>query len=256
MKLTRRRFIRLAGAVCAVACADKEVLVPDGIEDAGPDPTFDATPIDPDAALDDDATAPDDAPPDDAAFDAARDAGVIANPDFRSLPERAAQFPLGVMAGDATDTSVMFWTRHEGSGTLTLRVLEMNGSRVAAVRFNGAVTPAGGGFVRAVVNGLRPNRQHLYAFLVGPTSSPNGQSLVGRVQTAPAPDALVPLTFAGRRAPTRATAPSRCSSTRARGAISTSSPTAATTSTRTTATTRPRWPSTAPSTRRTGPPRA
>ena len=224
MKLTRRRFIHLAGAVCAVACADEEVLVPDGIEDAGPDPTFDATPIDPDAALEDDATAHDDVPPDDVAFDAApddaradvtldarpdaaRDAGVIANPDFRSLPERPAQFPLGVMAGDATDTSVMFWTRYEGSGTLTLRVLEMHGGRVAAVRFNGAVTSASGGFVRAIVNGLRPNKEHLYAFLVGPSRSPNGRSLVGRVQTAPALDALVPLTFAGTSCSNQANRP-------------------------------------------------
>ncbi len=242
MKLTRRRFVQLAGAVCAVACADEEVYTPDPIEDAGPDPTYDAMPIDPDAggddAGDDDAgdaapvedAAPDaaldasrdasldaradavpdavrlDATPDvaradvarpDAPPDAPRDAGTAANPDFRSLPERAAQFPLGVMAGDATDTSVIFWTRYVGAGAVRLRVLEMNGARVAAVRFDGAVDASSAGYVRAVVNGLRPGRQHLYAFLVGPASAPTGRSLVGRVKTAPAPDALVPLVFGG-----------------------------------------------------------
>ncbi|MFO0608404.1 MAG: alkaline phosphatase D family protein [Polyangiales bacterium] len=237
MKLTRRRFVQLAGAVCAVACADEEVYTPDPIEDAGPDPTYDAMPIDPDAGDDagDDAAvdaapaedaapdaaldaardasldaradaAPDvvrlDAAPDVARVDAARpdvarDAGMVADPDFRSLPERAAQFPLGVMAGDATDTSVIFWTRYAGTGAVRLRVLEMNGARIAAVRFDGAVDASSAGYVRAVVNGLRANKQHLYAFLVGPAGAPTGRSLVGRVQTAPAPDALVPLVFGG-----------------------------------------------------------
>ena len=136
----------------------------------------------------------------DAAVDVLRDTGVdagIANPDFRTLPERTASFPLSVMAGDATDTSVIFWTKFEGTGALTLRVLEMNGTRIAAVRFNGVVTPSSAGFVRAVVTGLRAGREHRYAFLTGPTASPTGRSPVGRVKTAPAEDALVTMTFAG-----------------------------------------------------------
>lgn len=43
--------------------------------------------------------------------DVIRDAGVVVNPDFRGLTERPAQFPLAVMAGDANDTSAIFWTR-------------------------------------------------------------------------------------------------------------------------------------------------
>jgi alkaline phosphatase D len=104
---------------------------------------------------------------------------------------------LGVMAGDATDTSVMFWTRYDGTESLTLRVLEMNGSRIVAMRFNGTVTPGAGGFVRAIVTGLRAHREHMYAFLVTPTSTPTGRSAVGRVVTAPSPEALVPLVFGG-----------------------------------------------------------
>jgi alkaline phosphatase D len=128
---------------------------------------------------------------------AVRDAGLPVNPDFRGLPERAAQFPIGVMAGDAADTSVMFWTRYEGAGPVSLRVLEMEGSRIAATRFNGRVTPSSAGFVRTVVTGLRPNRQHLYAFLTGPTDRPTGRSLVGRVQTAIPADSMLPITFGG-----------------------------------------------------------
>lgn len=119
----------------------------------------------------------------------------LAHPDFRDLPERRTQFPLGVMAGDATDTSAMFWTKYSGDAAVVLRVLEMDGNRIAAVRFNGRVTPSGAGFVRAVVTGLRPNRQHLYAFLLGGATSPSGRSLVGRVQTAIGADSMAPVVF-------------------------------------------------------------
>ncbi|MEZ4407020.1 MAG: alkaline phosphatase D family protein [Polyangiales bacterium] len=245
MKLTRRELMQVAGAATLAGCASEvEVSDIDTFEDAGedydsgPDPTYDADPIDTDAGAVDldastdvdaaldaapvetDAGAPADvtverdagsppldagSPPRDAgspprdAGSPPRDAGpvVMGNPDFRRLPQRDGAFPLGVMAGDATDDSVMFWTRYDGDANLTLRVLEMDGDRVAAVRFNGRVTPSGAGYVRAIVNGLRPNRQHLYAFLVGPTADPNGRSPVGRVQTAIATDATANITFAG-----------------------------------------------------------
>ena len=250
MKLTRRTFIKIAGAAGVAGCGAGDdpaaELPPD--YDSGPDETFDASPEDLDGAIDKDAGepdaggaldagAPDVGAPDagaldvgapDAGRDAGRDAGIdvprdvprdvgfdvpreppppppprdagvitLPHPDFRGLPERLPQFPLGVMAGDATDTSVMFWTKHDGDSAVTLRVLEMDGSRIAAVRFNGRVTPSGAGFVRAIVTGLRPNKQHLYAFLVGPASAPTGRSSVGRVQTAIAADSLVPIVFGG-----------------------------------------------------------
>jgi alkaline phosphatase D len=256
MKLTRRTFIKLAGAAGVAGCAPGDEVastdgeVPEDL-DAGPDEIFDAAPIDPDAKTFDDDAAPDDAPADDAGadagdpldaaadvpvdaprdagvdvardvprdaprdvgadtgarLDAGRDAGPTINPDFRGLPERAGQFPIGVMAGDATDDSVIFWTRYDGSAALTLRVLEMDGSRIVAMRFNGRVTPSGGGYVRAIVNGLRPNKQHLYAFLLGGATSPTGRSLVGRVQTAIAADSLAPITFAGTSCSNQANRP-------------------------------------------------
>ena len=251
MKLTRRTFIKIAGAAgvagtvgCGAGDDPDGELPPD--YDSGPDETFDASGED----LDADLTKEDAAAEDDVALDAGADAGVdvpaepprdvpamdagrdvppvdvprvdvpradvppvdvprvdvprvdsgvitVPHPDFRSLPERLPQFPLGVMAGDATHTSVMFWTKHDGDSAVTLRVLEMNGDRIAAVRFNGRVTPSGAGFVRAIVTGLRPNKQHLYAFLVGPVSSPTGRSSVGRVQTAIGADSLAPIVFGG-----------------------------------------------------------
>ncbi|MDB4929292.1 MAG: Phosphodiesterase/alkaline phosphatase, partial [Myxococcaceae bacterium] len=111
--------------------------------------------------------------------------------------ERPAQFPLGVMAGDAAADSLIFWTKYEGSAPLVLRVLEMDGGRVAALRFDGRVTPSAAGVVRAVVTGLRPGRQHRYAFLVAPGGEPDGRSLVGRARTAIADDSRAPIVFAG-----------------------------------------------------------
>jgi len=250
MKLTRRTFIQLTGAVGLAGCAGE--AEPGDLEDfdAGPDPEFDANPLDLDVPLADpdagtpedvaqaidaaapedvaqaeDVGAPEDVPPTldagrdagvdvprdtgrdvgvdtgvrvDAGRDAGRDAGTPApNPDPRRLPERAASFPLGVMAGDATDTSVMFWTRYDGTAALSLRVLEMDGARIVAVRFDGRVTPAAGGYVRAIVNGLRPNREHLYAFVVGPAAVPTGRSPLGRVRTAHAASDLRPILFGG-----------------------------------------------------------
>jgi len=247
MRLTRRTFIKVAGVAGVAGCAggedgpDGEALEE---YDSGPDEIFDANPDDLDAAVDDVAAvepdvaavtdagvdaaldasrdaaadAPRDVPRDvpadagaraDAGRDAGRDAGtaVMSNPDFRGLPERPGQFPIGLMAGDATDTSVIFWTRYEGTATVMLRVLEMDGTRIAAVRFDGRVTPSGAGFVRAVVTGLRPNKQHLYAFLTGPTSGPTGRSPVGRVQTAIAADSMSPVVFGGTSCSNQANRP-------------------------------------------------
>ncbi|MFO0558585.1 MAG: alkaline phosphatase D family protein [Polyangiales bacterium] len=221
MKLTRRALIKAATAATALtsACGQGPVVDDDANADFDADMEVDANPDDLDGGFDLDDGAVGDGSVDasmndgsamdasaDAARDAASDARVDArtdagtvpfNPDFRGVPERAGVFPYAVMAGDATDTSIIFWTKYEGTGPLSLRVLEMNGSSIVAVRFNGTVTVGAGGFVRVVVNGLRPNKQHKYAFLVGPTNTPTGRSAIGTVQTAFAPDTLAPIVFAG-----------------------------------------------------------
>ncbi|MDP3276569.1 MAG: alkaline phosphatase D family protein [Deltaproteobacteria bacterium] len=212
MKLTRRDLLKAAStatAATAVGCGPELGLEGDGGDggdnrdaqsmaslDAGPDAEFDAQGSD---ATDGDTAS--DAATDtrgDTHEDASPDAGTPAiNPDFRTIPERLTMFPYAVMAGDATDTSVMFWTRYTGTAPITLRVLEMSGTTLAAVRFDAVVTPAAGGFVRAIVNGLHANRVHKYAFLVGPIEAPIGRSAIGTVQTAFAPDTLAAITFAG-----------------------------------------------------------
>jgi alkaline phosphatase D len=234
--LTRRDLLKVTGAAALAGCGVSNLTdAPDPAleEDAAPDETFDASdlkfPEDAgeaprDAAATEDASAPLDASRDvdasrgvDASRDASRDAPTDArrdvgtptpdvrrdagppapDPEFQDLPERAGQFPLGVMAGDAADTSLIFWTKYEGTAPLVLRVLEMDGGRVSAMRFDGRVTPSSAGVVRAVVTGLRPNRLHRYAFLVAPGGTPNGRSLIGRARTAIADDSREPIVFAG-----------------------------------------------------------
>ncbi|MBL8680729.1 MAG: alkaline phosphatase D family protein [Myxococcales bacterium] len=229
MKISRRKLLEIASTLpvaTAVGCADG--LAPGDAEvqdDAAPDPEVDASPEDLDGAIEiepEDGSVGDDGGDAsvDASFDGGeRDAGPIdsgaisdarvtdtrpsdtgvapSSLDFTRLPERTAQFPYAVMAGDATDTSVMFWTKFTGTGPLTLRVLEMNGTTITAVRYNGVVTPGAGGFVRVIVNGLRPNRRHRYAFLMGTPASPTGRSAIGVVKTAFAADTLAPITFGG-----------------------------------------------------------
>jgi hypothetical protein len=187
IKLTRRALLKVATATTALtsACGQGSLVDDDANTDFDADMEVDASPDDLDGGFDlDDASVGDaaidgsmsDGSAMDASADAARDAasdartdaradsGVVPfNPDFRSVPERAGVFPYAVMAGDATDTSIIFWTKYEGTEPLSLRVLEMNGSSITAVRFNGTVTVGAGGFVRVIVNGLRANKQHKYA---------------------------------------------------------------------------------------------
>lgn len=227
MKISRRLWLKFLGGAAIAGCSESVPLVPvdddidegldggvlhgDEDEDLPPDEEVDANPPEdgdggveeePDPEPDPDADGGTDAGTDfesDAGtdLDGGTDGGVPTIPDFVNVPERPARFPLGVMAGDATDTAIMFWTKFTGTAALTLRVYEMKGSKIVAVRFNGNVNPSAAGFVRVIVKGLRPNRVHRYAFLTGPSDAPHGRSAIGRARTAFAPDTLAPLRFAG-----------------------------------------------------------
>jgi alkaline phosphatase D len=182
MKLKRRGFLKVAGVAAAAGCS-------------GPiDPLQDGAPLDDslDAQIDGsfDARAPGDASSD-------RRVAADGGASFNSLIELRAEFPLGIMAGDATSTSAMFWTQYAGSAPLILRVLEMDGSTIAAVRYDARVTPGEGNFVHVTVDGLLPGKNHRYAFLRAPRGEPDGRSAIGRIRTAIADDAMTPLTFAG-----------------------------------------------------------
>ena len=112
-------------------------------------------------------------------------------------------FTLGVASGDPTSTSAVIWTR------LAPRPLDpdggMTGQRIAVnwevaddeaftrVARSGRYTaaPELGFSVHVDVTGLQPGRAYFYRFTV-----PGGPSPVGRLQTAPPPDAALPLRLA------------------------------------------------------------
>ncbi len=317
MKLTRRTFIKVAGAAGvagSVGCGDagEAELEPTEEFDSPPDEMLDADTDDLDAgagdldaAVDEDAATGDDGaapgldastdagpdvpvdPPRDAGVepppdvpvtpprdvpvtpprdvpvtpprvDAGRDAGAppLARPDFQDLPERRTQFPLGVMAGDAADTSLIFWTKYEGAAPLVLRVLEMDGGRVAALRFDGRVTPSAAGLRPGGRHGAAPQPAAPLRLPRCPATSPTGRSLIGRVRTALGDDSRAPDRLRGDlvHQPEPPALPG-ARARRRRATTWTSSSTPATTSTPTMARPPRASRSTGGSTRRTGRPR-
>jgi len=110
--------------------------------------------------------------------------------DVRSLPA-SDRFPLGVASGDATEDSIILWTRYDGSGALTLAVWELladgaDGARVLDL----AVTPDDAGFVHETI-AVSAGQRYGYAFVEDATA----RSTIGRFRAALASDAMEPLIF-------------------------------------------------------------
>ncbi len=110
--------------------------------------------------------------------------------DVRSLPSSGA-FMLGVASGDATEDSVVLWTRYDGSGAVTLVVWELltDGSDGARV-LDMAVTPDDAGFVHETI-AVDAGQRYGYAFVEDGTA----RSTIGRFRAAIAADAMEPLVF-------------------------------------------------------------
>jgi alkaline phosphatase D len=218
MKWTRRRFLKVAGvAVGTSACgttttgnggdvADTNAALADWNasldSNTGVDARLemDATDGAFDAALD----AQLDARVGDAGRCAPTDAGPTpgARPDlgFASIP-LSANFPQGVMAGDALPRRAMVWTRYAGMRSLVLRVVEtLRDGTVIDIAFEGPVTTTTAlDFVHFDVTGLQTNTFYKYAFIERDAAGANiGRSRVGRFRTALEPgDACTVLTFGG-----------------------------------------------------------
>ncbi len=114
--------------------------------------------------------------------------------EVSALLERHDDFPLGVMAGDATTDRAIVWTRYVGRGRLALAIRDASAETTRVLD-----VPVGpDGFTAVDVAELEPGRTYRYAFLVmhgDRRFALRGPS--GRFRTAPEPDALVPVTFAG-----------------------------------------------------------
>lgn len=173
-RLDRRTFLQLSAALAAGACsaeaADPAAL---GIGDPSP-PEEDLLPEAPEAA-------------------------AVPGVDLDALPLRAADFPYGVMAGDATASRVMLWTRYTGDGTLAVQIEEERGAGGMAVasRPLTAAERGDGGFMHVDVAGLRAGARYRYAFFVIEGGRPAARGPVGHVRAALAASALEVVTFGG-----------------------------------------------------------
>src|SRR5262245_38253476 len=119
--------------------------------------------------------------------------GVDDNPE--TIPEAPlARFPLGVASGDALATGAVLWARYTGTSQLYVAVWEMVGSVYQRVAFQ-PVTPADGGFTLVDLGGLGAGTRHRYGFRGVVREQVVARSPIGRVRTAFADDAILPLTL-------------------------------------------------------------
>ena len=109
-------------------------------------------------------------------------AGVADRTVNTGLPQpEASSFVQGVAAGDATDTTAIFWTRvPDASMSATLEVTPdpTFGTGVQMI----TVTPDADGVVKEDVGSLSPKTVYYYRFVQGADTS-----AVGRVKTTPSP---------------------------------------------------------------------
>jgi alkaline phosphatase D len=185
--LSRRNFLHITAALGVVACGDQ----------AEGDPTeADASPVGPPGSVDGGVPGVD---PVDGAAPPAPTPTVVAGIDLDALALRATEFPYGVMAGDATATNAMLWTRFLGMGSLFVQI-EKEGAPKGVAVISRAVLPAemaDGGFVHVDAAGLTGGARYRYAFYVVDAGKPVGRGHFGYVRAALAPDALDVVTFAG-----------------------------------------------------------
>lgn len=123
------------------------------------------------------------------------DGGPVSPPmtrDLEAIPE-SANFPLGVMAGDALSDRAIVWTRYDGAASLAAYVQEVGGAAV----YEGEAVIAPGGYVHVDAPGLEPGARYEYAFLErSGAGEVVARSRTGRFRAALAADALEPVTFA------------------------------------------------------------
>jgi alkaline phosphatase D len=110
------------------------------------------------------------------------------------VPEDTHAFFLGVAAGDAHATDTMLWTRYDGDDLLRLVVWqEQDGKWRQVVRHDAPLLTRGA--VHVPVTELVPAHEFRYAFYRIKDGAAIGRSRVGRFRTAPAADALTPITI-------------------------------------------------------------
>lgn len=188
--LSRRTFLQIAAALAAAACGatpetDAEA---EAAADGGGGPAL------ADAGGSGEPVLPDGGGP-------APGPTTVQGVDLDALPLRAKDFPYGVMAGDATPTAAMLWTRYVGAGAGTLFVqIEEEGAPKGEAVISRAVTAkerGDGGFVHVDAGGLVAGKRYRYAFFVVESGKPAARGAFGHVRAALDANALEVVTFAG-----------------------------------------------------------
>jgi phosphodiesterase/alkaline phosphatase D-like protein len=112
--------------------------------------------------------------------------------DPEAVPESLTRFPRTPIAGDMTQTRVVLTFHVADDAPVTLRVWTEDGEVVV----DEAVAPSGDGFHKVRVDDLAPGTTYRYALFGGEAPGFEDRSLIGKVRTAPADDALVPVRLA------------------------------------------------------------
>ena len=126
--------------------------------------------------------------------DAAPDGSTQSITPPESLPE-AAQFALGVSAGDLHGTRGVLWTQYAGSAPLAAVLWRMNGDNYVEERGPFAAEIKDGGFVHVAVEGLQPGARYRYAFVELQGDTRVARSGIGKFRAPIADDASEVLTF-------------------------------------------------------------
>jgi alkaline phosphatase D len=112
--------------------------------------------------------------------------GLLLPGRLRAAPAPLAGFTHGVASGEPQQTSLLFWTRFQGTGDRAVPLkLEISADpRMARARVMGEAIadPARDWTARVTVKGLAPGRTYYYRF-IGPGK--NVRSIVGRTHTLP-----------------------------------------------------------------------
>ncbi len=123
---------------------------------------------------------------------------IISRPRFSDEP-----FSLGVASGDPTPSGVVIWTRlaprplepdggmSTGRSSVTWEVANDDGFRNIVKTGRATAAVELGHSLHVDVDGLAPDRWYFYRFMAGDATSP-----IGRLRTAPPPNAVTPLRFA------------------------------------------------------------
>ncbi len=189
-KLTRRRFAQGAAALLpalAVGCAGKGGEPIDG--DGDGDSEGDETTTGPTSTGETSSGTTADATTGEPAFVPV------------DVPEDAALFPRTVIAGEMKPTSVMFAVLAADKGEVTLRLWpHAKGTPVgdtgALVVHEQVCTPDVDGFIKVKVEGLEAGTWYGYGFFrADEVGGFSGRSLLGKVRTALAPDAVEAVTL-------------------------------------------------------------